>query len=1125
MRRLRVLGPLEVDGAAAELGPRDRVVVSALALRPGERVDAEVLAEALWGEEPPASAAKVVQGCVSRLRKALGVDAIETVDGGYRVRSDELEIDRQQFEDQVERARGYLATRTPERAIPLLTDALALWRGPAFGELENWMPGRLEAVRLGQLRLAAEEDLLQARLDAGDHNGVATDGTVLTGQQPFRERRWALLALAQYRSGRQADALSSIRSARRALGQELGLDPGSELLGLESRILAQDPGLATDQEARMADVSCPWKGLASYGERDGHTFFGRDAEIAACLARLGESPLLVVTGPSGSGKSSLVLAGLVPALRAGGAEVEVFTPGADGALAMAAARSRRVGDPLLVIDQFEEAFTLADAAYARPWLGELARYAQECAPVVLVVRGDHVADLGADAELARLAERGLNLVVPLAGDRLREAVEGPAKVAGLRLEPGLVDLVVRDADGQPGALPLMSHALTETWRRRETGLLTVDGYHAAGGIRDAVAASAERLYDGLSPEEATELRWLMLRLVSLSDGGEPFRTPLPASVVAALDPVRRRLLDLLVRGRLVTSRDGGYDLAHEALVRAWPRLRVWLDEDRTGQQIRRHLAMAAAGWDALDRPEGELYRGARLAAALDWLQRGHEPLPDTERDFIDASREVADKDVRRLADEAHRQRRQNRRLRALIAAATVLLVVAAAAGVVARDQGLAAERGQDSVRAAAAKARHQSLVALSLSLRETNRAVAAMLAVLAWRQEPDALAKSALREVLLAESGFLGYRYLRLGNPRAAAAVPHDGRVLMALGDSVALVNPDTGEASTPFGRTVAYNWNPSVLRVSPDGTRAVQLVAIGGLPGCPPACRHTLLVYDLETRSNVVAPIHVPFRATDVAINQDGSLVTATGGHGGRWDVATWDTTSGRELARAARGAVAVAFGAGDVAYLGTSRGPVREVAARTLNIRRVLTAPPGYTFHRLLVADGLLVAAGWSGPAAYELRTGRRVWPVGPAREEVHGCKSLAVSGPLGRMYCGSAAGLVEELGIRTGEATASIAFGPAVRPWRRPGAGPWDGRSPGAARAQCQRTHLRPMVARPGRAWVPGCVDPEVAPDALACSLAGRNPTVVEWNRYVGRTAPYVEVCPDFPTAQDQFPKEVE
>ena len=152
---------------------------------------------------------------------------------------------------------------------------------------------------------------------------------------------------------------------------------------------------------------------------------------------------------------------------------------------------------------------------------------RDASPVVVVVRGDHVAALGADDELARLAERGLHLVAPLAGDRLREAVEGPAKVAGLRLEPGLVDLVVRDADGQPGALPLMSHALTETWRRREAGLLTVDGYREVGGIRDAVAASAERLYDGLSADEQGELRWLMLRLVSLSDGGEPFRTPCP----------------------------------------------------------------------------------------------------------------------------------------------------------------------------------------------------------------------------------------------------------------------------------------------------------------------------------------------------------------------------------------------------------------------------------------------------------------------------------------------------------------------------------------------------------------------------------------------------------------------
>ena len=166
------------------------------------------------------------------------------------------------------------------------------------------------------------------------------------------------------------------------------------------------------------------------------------------------------------------------------------------------------------------------------------------------------------------------------------------------------------------------------------------------------------------------------------------------------------------------------------------------------------------------------------------------------------------------------------------------------------------------------------------------------------------------------------------------------------------LVDPDTGEASAAFGRAVAFSeLLSSVLRVSADGTRAVQLLTTTGLPGCPPACR-TLVVYDLATITHVFAPIDVPFRATDVAISHDGSLVTATGGRVGRWDIATWDATSGRELTRARRGASAVAFGVGDIAYLGTSGGPVREVAARTLNVRRDLPAPRGFTGRRLLAA-----------------------------------------------------------------------------------------------------------------------------------------------------------------------------
>ena len=181
---------------------------------------------------------------------------------------------------------------------------------------------------------------------------------MLAREEPYRERRWTLLALAQYRSERQADALASIRTAKRLLGQDLGLDAGSEMLALESAILAQDPALSADHEARLVDDECPWKGLPAYGPEDHDSFFGRDADVAGCLDRLEASPLLAVTGPSGSGKSSLVHAGLVPALRRRGRQVAVFTPGPDGASAMAAALAH-ANDPVLVVDQFEEAFTPA----------------------------------------------------------------------------------------------------------------------------------------------------------------------------------------------------------------------------------------------------------------------------------------------------------------------------------------------------------------------------------------------------------------------------------------------------------------------------------------------------------------------------------------------------------------------------------------------------------------------------------------------------------------------------------------------------------------------------------------------------------------------------------------------
>ena len=200
---------------------------------------------------------------------------------------------------------------------------------------------------------------------------------------------------------------------------------------------------------------------------------------------------------------------------------------------------------------------------------------------------------------------------------LRAAIEGPARQAGLLLEPGLVDLLVREVEGEPGALPLLSHALRQTWERREGRTLTVDGYRAGGGIRGAVAQSAEEVYEGLSPERRPLLRDILLRLVTPSADGEAIRLRVPRRNLA-IDADREQLIEQLVAARLVTSDGDTFGLAHEALVRAWPRLSAWLDDDVEGQRIFGHLVAAAETWDQMGRPDSELYRGVRLTQALDW---------------------------------------------------------------------------------------------------------------------------------------------------------------------------------------------------------------------------------------------------------------------------------------------------------------------------------------------------------------------------------------------------------------------------------------------------------------------------------------------------------------------------
>ena len=699
---VEILGPLQVDHGEVQLGARDRMVLSALVMRPGQVLSPEQLADAVWGEQPPATWAKGLQGCVSRLRKHLGSDAVRTTPRGYQLVLPADAVDAWQFERYVARAQELLTLKEPERAHFTVTQALELWRGAPLTELGDWAPGVQEATRLAELRLGAEELQLDAALASGHHREVLARAQDMVEAAPFRERRWTLLALAQYRSGQQAEALRTLRRLRRLLAEELGLDPTPDAMALEQAILRQESSLSVNAALPVEASRSPYLGLRPYDESDAESFFGRDDEVSRCLDRVTSRGVLAVVGPSGSGKSTLVRAGVAAALRRDGRTVAVLVPGRHPTetLAEPLSQPRR---PVLVVDQAEEAFSLChDAAERTRFLDALCDYAQQT-PVVMSMRADRMGDVATHLGFTRLVERGMFLLGAMSSENLRLAIEGPARQAGLVIEPGLVDLVVREVEGEPGALPLLSHTLRETWLRREGRTLTVTGYQASGGVRGAVSQSAEQLYAGVPEHERNRLKELMLRLVAPGTQGEPVRARMPRRLVVA-DAVQERLVDQLVSARLVTSDEGVVEIAHESLARAWPRLRGWLDDDVEGRRILHHLVATADAWDTLGRPDSELYRGVRLTAALAWREANRPELTPVEQHFLHAGQEAAEAEERSAAERARHQAGMIRRLRITLAGAAVLLVLALVAGLLAlRQAGAADQAAQQANRAALAE--------------------------------------------------------------------------------------------------------------------------------------------------------------------------------------------------------------------------------------------------------------------------------------------------------------------------------------------------------------------------------------------------------------------------------------
>lgn len=490
------------------------------------------------------------------------------------------------------------------------------------------------------------------------------------------------------------------------------------------------------------DDFAPYPGLARFEPGDREHFFGRDELRADLVALVGRRRFAAVVGASGSGKSSLLRAGLIPALRestgpARPAAIRILTPGEHPAKTHAhllspdmATPHEETGDTVIVVDQFEETFTLCrDPAERAEFLRLLlhARTPGSHLRVIVAVRADFYGRCAEHHALADALRDATLLVGPMSSAQLREAVVGPATAERLIVERSLTARIVADVADEPGGLPLMSHALLETWRRRSGRMLTEAAYDAIGGVRGAIAHTAEAVFAGFTEPEARAAKALLLRLVSPGDGTPDTRRPADRS---ELDTAAN-VLERLVRARLLTADATTVNLAHEALITGWPRFGGWLDEDRDRLRLHRRLTAAARTWEELGRDGGALYRGAQLASAREaFASRGGEPngepndepngeLNGAERDFLAASTEAHER-VRRAAA------RTTRRLRVLTVTLSVLLCLAAVAGLTAWQQSRVNSR-----QATAAEARR--IAAVADTLRVTDPRAALRLSVAAWR--------------------------------------------------------------------------------------------------------------------------------------------------------------------------------------------------------------------------------------------------------------------------------------------------------------------------------------------------------------------------------------------------------
>ncbi|MDP9233503.1 MAG: AAA family ATPase [Actinomycetota bacterium] len=669
-------------------------------------------------------------------------------------------------------------------------------RADRFGDGHR-MLGPLEPAELRDLaRLYAGDDVDEAPLESIQRASSGLPGRVheLMSEWAEQEATRRFAAAAEWLAARRSDLRADLDFANNVIGLKL-----ARLYG--------------DSSSRDAEgVVCPYKGLASFGEADARFFFGRERLVGELAARTVAAGLLAVVGASGSGKSSAIGAGLLPSLSAGLLPGSarwrqlVMRPGEHPLAGLDGVDPSSDGDRrlVLVVDQFEEVFTTCqDESERAAFVDRLVAVATspDEAVVVVGVRGDFYAHFGVYPELATLLAANQVLVGPMSAEELSRAIELPARRTGVRVESALIERLIDEVANEPGGLPLLSTELVELWAGQRAGWLRLEEHERLGGVRGAVARLAESAYAELGDEEKRSAQSLLLRLLTTGEEGTIVRRRVQFSELELeRDPVRASVISHLTEARLLTTSEDTVEVAHEALLREWPRLQEWLLEEGQGRELREHLTQSAKRWEGSGRDDAELYRGARLSASLDWSSSRRDELNSLERDFLDESR-------RNSELEAERQRRANRRLRVLLVGLAVFLVGAVVAGIFAVVQ-----RGHAQHAAKVAVA--DSLGAQAIADQHLDRAM--LLGVEGAKLDPSLRTQGDLLTALLrAPSAIRTFQGDGL-RVNGLAISPDGGTLALEDNDSrVFFLNTATG---TRVGQTRLLG-APSGLDFAPSGS------------------------------------------------------------------------------------------------------------------------------------------------------------------------------------------------------------------------------------------------------------------------------------------------------------------